>query len=153
MMRLALCILLCSIGSGSHTLTAQQASTDQGKAAPQSHQAKPETVLATFRVKPDQLAAFLAMMPEYWKALRELGLVDTEPHLLLQGEEDGKPIVVQVFTWKSEDTPDNAPPTIRQYWDRMNAMVEKRNGKPGIEFPPMRLIEIEHHSGPSTGSN
>jgi hypothetical protein len=152
MKRLVLNIVLCSIASSS-LLTAQQTSTDHVKAAPQSHQAKPETVLATFRVKPEQLAAFLAMMPEYWKALRELGLVDTEPHVLLQGEEDGKPIVVQVFTWKSEDTPDNAPPKIRQYWDRMNAMVETRNGKPGIEFPPMRLVEIEHQSQRSAGNN
>ena len=36
----------------------------------------PETVLATFRVKADQLPAFLAMMPEYWKALRATNLVN-----------------------------------------------------------------------------
>jgi hypothetical protein len=48
-------------------------------------QSSPETVLATFRVKPDQLSAFLKLMPEYWEALRAQDLVLADPHLVLQG--------------------------------------------------------------------
>lgn len=84
------------------------------------------------------------MMPEYWKTLRNLNLVDAEPHLLMQGEENGKPVVIQVFTWKSDNIPDHAPPEIQKYWTKMNSMVESRNGHPGIDFPPMKLVDIEH---------
>ena len=153
MKRTMMVSLLYLVWSGSPYLTAlQQTSTDQKRvvAPQQSAPANPETVLATFRVKSEQLAAFLEMMPEYWKALRDLSLVDAEPHLLLQGEENGKPIVIQVFTWKSEDIPDHAPPEIRKYWDRMNTMVETRNGQPGIDFPPMKVVDIEHQSHASS---
>lgn len=125
-------VLLCLFGS------VVASSSVQPQAGP------PETVMATFRVKPDQLQAFLKMMPEYWKALRDRDLVDAEPHLLMQGEENGKPIVVQVFTWKSEDTPDHAPADVQRYWTLMTTMVEPRDGHPGIDFPPMTLVDLEH---------
>ena len=54
----------------------------------------PETVLATFRVKADQLDAFLRLMPKYRATLREKNLVTAGPYLLLKGEEDGKPLVI-----------------------------------------------------------
>ena len=101
----------------------------------------PETVMATFRVKPDQLSAFLKMMPEYWAALRAQNLVLAEPYLLLQGEENGKPTVVEIFSWKDHEVSDHVPAEIQKYWDRMNTMVESRDGHPGIEFPEMTLVK------------
>lgn len=100
----------------------------------------PETVLATFRVKADQLPAFLAMMPEYWKALRAKELVNADPYVLLVGEEEGKPVVYEIFSWKDHHAADNVPPEIQAYWDRMNAMVEKRGAHGGIEFPEVKLV-------------
>jgi hypothetical protein len=100
----------------------------------------PETVLATYRVKPDQLDAFLKMMPEYWAALLQRGLVVAQPYVLLRGEENGKPIFVQVFSWKDHEVSDHVPPAIQAYWDKMNAMVEARDGHPGIEFPEMTIV-------------
>jgi len=123
-------VLLCLFGS------VAASSSVQPQPAP------PETVMATFRVKPDQLQAFLKMMPEYWKLLRDREMVDAEPHLLMQGEENGKPIVVQVLTWKSGDIPDHASAEVQAYWTRMNAMVETRDGHPGIDFPPMTLVDL-----------
>ena len=43
--------------------------------AAQPAQPTPETILATFRVKPDQLPAFLKLMPQYWSKLRAQNLV------------------------------------------------------------------------------
>jgi quinol monooxygenase YgiN len=100
----------------------------------------PETVIATFRVKPDKMDAFLALMPSYWAALRERNMVFAEPYVLMRGTENGKPIVIEVFTWRSGDTPDNAPTEIQAYWDKFNAMVEARDGHQGIEFPVMTLL-------------
>jgi quinol monooxygenase YgiN len=100
----------------------------------------PETVLATFRVKPNQLDAFLKLMPEYWAALRTRNLVLNAPHVVLRGEENGRPIVIEVFRWRDHDAPEHVPPAIQQYWDKINAMVENRNGHSGIEFPEMTMV-------------
>jgi hypothetical protein len=109
--------------------------------AAQPAQPTPETVLATFRVKPDQLSTFLKMMPGYWAALRAQHLVLAEPHLLLQGEEHGRPTIVEVFSWKDHGAPEHVPARIQTYWDKINAMVESRDGHPGIEFPEMYLVK------------
>lgn len=102
----------------------------------------PETVMATYRLKPAQVDAFLKMMPEYWAALRARDMVIPSPHVLLRGEENGKPIVVEILSWKAHGIPDDVPPEIQAYWDRMNAMVEARDGHKGIEFPEMTLVPI-----------
>jgi hypothetical protein len=93
-----------------------------------------ETVLATFRVKADQLDAFLRLIPKYRAALREKNLVTAEPYLLLQGEEDRKPIVIEVFSWINHDVPEHVPPEIQTYWTRMNSMVEGRGNHSGSSF-------------------
>lgn len=103
----------------------------------------PETVMATYRVKPAQIDAFLRMMPDYWAALRERDMVIPSPHVLLRGEENGKPIVVEVLSWKAHGIPDDVPPEIQAYWDRMNAMVEARDGHKGIEFPEMTIVPMK----------
>jgi len=108
--------------------------------APTPPPSAPETVIATFRVKPDQMDAFLALMPDYWAALQKRNMVFVEPYVLMRGTENGKPIVVEVFTWRSGDAPDNAPPEIQAYWDKFNTMVEARDGHKGIEFPVMTLL-------------
>jgi len=100
----------------------------------------PETVLATFHVQSSQLPAFLSMMAEYQDLLRAKSLVTATPIILLQGDEDGKPFVVELFTWKSRDIPDHAPPEVLAYWNKMNAMVEKRGGHDGIEFSEMTPV-------------
>ena len=107
----------------------------------QSTHPKPETVLATFRVKPDQLSAFLKLMPQYWSELRAQNLVFAEPHLILQGDEHGRPTIVEVFSWKDHDAPEHVPVQIQQYWDKINSMVEPRDGHPGVEFPEMTLVK------------
>jgi hypothetical protein len=113
-------------------------STNSGAQSPST---QPETVLATFRVKPEQMSAFLKLMPRYWAALRAQNLVLDGPHVVMQGEERGKPIVVELFSWKNHDAPEHVPPSIQQYWDQINQMVESRDGHAGIEFPEMRIVK------------
>jgi quinol monooxygenase YgiN len=115
--------------------------TSSSPSVAQTAQSTPETVLATFRVKPDQLSAFLKLMPEYWAALRAQDLVLADPHLVLQGEEHGRPTVVEVFSWKDHDAPEHVPAQIQKYWDKINEMVETRDGHPGVEFPEMSIVK------------
>lgn len=114
-----------------------------GALGPDAAADSPETVMATYRVKPEEIDAFLKMMPEYWAALRERDMVIPVPHVLLRGEENGKPIVVEILSWKAHGIPDDVPPAIQAYWDKMNAMVEARDGHKGIEFPEMTIVPVK----------
>jgi len=103
----------------------------------------PETVHVTYHVQEGKLGAFLdALRPQY-PACRKLGLVLAQPHFILSGSEDGKPVVVEILTWRDGAAPDSVPeehPEILAIWNRLNGLVEKRNGKPGIEIEPMTVV-------------
>ena len=104
-----------------------------------------ETVHVTYHVKPGKLGEFLTALKEHHPACLKLGLVLAEPHLILSGKEDeGKPVVVEILTWKDSDAPDSVPdhhPEIKAIWDRLNALVEKRGGKRGIEIDQMDIVD------------
>src|ERR1700758_5274396 len=96
----------------------------------------PETVHVTYHVQPGKLDEFLSALKQHHPACRKLGLVLAEPHLILSGKEDGgKPVVIEILTWKDSDAPDSVPkhhPDIKKIWDQLNALVEKRGERPGI---------------------
>ena len=104
----------------------------------------PETVHVTYHVQPGKLDEFLSVLKQHHPACRKLGLVLAEPHLILSGKEDGgKPVVIEILTWKDSDAPDSVPghhPDIKKIWDRLNALVEKRGEKPGIEIDEMDIV-------------
>ena len=100
----------------------------------------PETILASFHVKPGQLNNFLALMPKYWAELRAQNLVLAEPHLMMQGDENGKPVVYQLFSWRDHDVSDHVPASVQAYWDKMNGMLEARGGHDPVEFPEVKVL-------------
>jgi hypothetical protein len=77
-------------------------------------------------------------------ACRKDGLILAEPHLILSGKESGgKPVVIEILTWKDSDAPDSVKehhPEVQKIWDGLNALVEKRDGKPGIEIDEMDIV-------------
>ena len=97
--------------------------------------APPETIVSLMRPKPGKEAALIEALRNHRKTLERLDAV-IGPYWLYRGsgEEDGKPILVEIFTWKSGDIPDNAPPEILKGWALLESLVEKRNGRRGIEF-------------------
>src|SRR6266404_6255805 len=104
----------------------------------------PETVHVTYHVRPGKLDEFLGVLKQHHPACRKLGLVLAEPHLILSGKEAGdKPVVVEILTWIDSDAPDSVPkhhPEVKKIWDQLNALVEKRGEKPGIEIDEMDII-------------
>jgi hypothetical protein len=104
----------------------------------------PETVHVTYHVQAGKLEKFLSVLKQHHPACRKLGLVLAEPHLILSGKEDGeKPVVVEILAWKDSDAPDSVPghhPDIKKIWDQLNALVEKRGGKPGIDIDEMEIV-------------
>ena len=104
----------------------------------------PETVHVTYHVQPGKLEEFLSVLKQHHPACRKLGLVLAEPHVILSGKEDGgKPVVIEILTWKDSDAPDSVPkhhPEIKKIWDQLNALVEKRGEKPGIDIEEMDIV-------------
>ena len=104
----------------------------------------PETVHVTYHVQAGKQDEFLKVLGEHFPACRKDGLVLEQPHLILAGkEEGGKPVVVEILSWRDEDAPDSVKekhPEIAAIWARLNALVEKRGGKPGIEIDAVDLV-------------
>jgi hypothetical protein len=106
--------------------------------------AAPETVHVTYHVQPGKLGEFLDVLGRHYPAGRKAGIVLAEPHLILSGKEDGgKPVAIEILTWRDETDPEDVAtkyPEIRKIWDGLNALVEKRAGKPGIEIDAMEIV-------------
>jgi len=104
----------------------------------------PETVHVTYHVQPGKLEELLGVLKQHYPACRKLGLVLAEPHLILSGKEDGgKPVVIEILTWRDSDAPDSVPghhPDVKKIWDQLNALVEKRGDKPGIDIDEMDIV-------------
>jgi hypothetical protein len=105
---------------------------------------QPETVHVTYHVQAGKLEEFLGVLKEHHPTCLKLGLVLPEPHIILSSkEEDGKPLVIEILTWKDSDAPDSVPerhPEVKKIWDRLNALVEKRGGKRAIEIEQMDIV-------------
>lgn len=112
--------------------------------------AAPETVHVAYHVQPGKLDEFLGVLAQHYPAGRRAGIVLAEPHVVLSGKEDGgKPVVIEILTWRDANDPDDVAtkhPEILALWTRLNALVEKRSGKPGIEIDAMEIVP-----GPSAG--
>jgi len=104
----------------------------------------PETVHVTYHVQPGKIEEFLSVLKQHHPACRKRGLVLAEPHLILSGKEDeGKPVVIEILRWKDSDAPDSVPKhhrEIKKIWDGLNALVEKRGEKPGIDIVEMDIV-------------
>ena len=104
----------------------------------------PETVHVTYHVQPGKLDEFLRVLKQHHPACLKLRLVHAEPHMILSGKEEGdKPVAIEILTWVDGDAPDSVPkhhPEVKKIWDQLNALVEKRGGKPGIEIDEMDII-------------
>ena len=87
----------------------------------------PETVIVTVRPKPGAEAELEQVMVRHWTTAQRLGLVLAEPHVRIQAKDgEGKPYLVEIFTWRDADIPDNAPAEIQAIWADMNRLVEAR---------------------------
>jgi hypothetical protein len=104
----------------------------------------PETVHVTYHVQSGKLDEFLAVLRQHYPAGRKLGIVLAEPHIILAGKEDGgHAVVIEILTWRDADAPDSVTkkyPSVRAIWDRLNALVEKRDGKPAIDIDEMEIV-------------
>jgi hypothetical protein len=100
----------------------------------------PETVMVTYQVKGDEEAALTRVIAEHWRIAREMKLVLSAQHVVLEGGDQGRRYIVEILTWRDGSIPDNAPDPITRLWQQMGRLVEPRDGHPGIDFSRVRIL-------------
>jgi len=108
----------------------------------------PNTVIAIYRVRRERRQDFLALLARHPPRLRELGLVTDEPPVVYVGEEEeGGPVVFEIFTWKDAEASGKAHhmPEVGEIWGPLGEMTEARAGRPQFEFPHV----ARHRLGPA----
>jgi hypothetical protein len=93
-----------------------------------------ETVICTYRVRADAENQFRELLAEHWSTLRDLGFVTAERSVVLRDVDE--PTYVEIFTWvdggfaRAHEHPD-----VLTLWERMDPLLEERDGRPKWEFP------------------
>lgn len=98
-----------------------------------------ETVICTFRIRPNALEEFNTLLSRHWPQLHELGLVtDTsEQNFISESSETGHPTIVSIFEWVDSAASDRAHEhaDVAEIWEAMEPLCESRHGRPSMEFP------------------
>ncbi len=114
-----------------------------GCAAPRhsSTRHQPETVLVTYRVKNGKEKELGDLLARAWAMYRKDHLVFAEPHVLVQDSEgEGKPRLIEIFTWIDRATPEHAPENVLALWKQEESLCEKRGNHYGIEPDEVQLL-------------
>jgi hypothetical protein len=101
-------------------------------------------VICTYLVKPGGVDEFVALLDDHWPTLRRAGLVTDFPPLQFRSDdEDGKPVVVEIFEWQAAESSSAAHtnPAVAAVWKRMEALVEDRGDRPKWSFPHYTRLE------------
>lgn len=101
---------------------------------------QPETVLVTFHVQPGHEEDMKKVLVDAWKAYTRLDMVLQQPHVIVQGSENGRPYFAEILTWKDRNIPDHMPAEVQTIWKHMDAICEKRGDKPPIDGGEVQLI-------------
>lgn len=105
----------------------------------------PCTVLCLYRVSSGREAEFTRLLERHWPALRALDLVTDDPPQHYRGAEpDGGPLFVEIFRWKDEEASRLAHehPEVMAVWEPMDALTERRGGRPNMEFPHVQPLAL-----------
>lgn len=96
--------------------------------------------MVTYRVRSGRDAEFQKLLAHGWDVYRSEQMVFAQPHTIVRHtEDDGKASFVEIFTWVK--APDHAPDSVKAIWNQEQALCEQRNGKNGIEFSEVQLVD------------
>jgi hypothetical protein len=102
------------------------------------------TVICTYRVRQGGEQDFIGLLKQHRQALKACELICEDPYLVYQGDDSGSPFFVEIFAWKDTEAPNTAHhhPAIMAVWEPMGKLCEERNGKPSMEFPHVKQLEL-----------
>ena len=98
--------------------------------------------MITLQAKVSSADALAQVIARHYDTARRLNLLAAEPpHLTLQAKDSGdRTYFVEILTWRDASVPDSAPPEIQTIWKEMNALVEARGGRPGLDIVQMTPV-------------
>jgi hypothetical protein len=101
-----------------------------------------ETVIGTFRVRPDAEAEFTALLGRHWRTLHDLGFVTDEPSVIYRSLDSGL-TYVEIFTWAEGGySRAREHPAVLAIWGPMDALLENRAEQPKWEFPHYERVSL-----------
>jgi hypothetical protein len=101
-----------------------------------------ESVICTYRVRPDAETAFTELLDRHWRTLRELGFVTDEPSLIFRSSEE-PPTYVEIFAWVQGGFElAHEHPAVLAIWEPMEPLLEDRDGLPKWDFPHYRRAHL-----------
>lgn len=101
-----------------------------------------QTVICTYRVRPEAESEFVKLLARHWHTLRDLGFVTADQALVFK-EIDARPTYVEIFTWvaggfeRAHEHPD-----VLAIWEPMDPLLEDRDGRPKWEFPHYQRVPL-----------
>jgi hypothetical protein len=101
-----------------------------------------ETVICTYRVRPEAEDRFLELLRQHWQTLRSLEFVTEEESQVFR-EVAERPTYIEVFTWveggfgRAHEHPD-----VLAIWEPMEPLLEERDGLPRWEFPHFERVSL-----------
>lgn len=101
-----------------------------------------ETVICTYRVRPEAEDRFVDLLRSHWQTLHGLGFVTDEESVVFRGT-DGALTYVEIFTWV-EGGFDRAHehPDVIAIWEPMELLLEERDGLPRWDFPHYMRVAL-----------
>lgn len=101
-----------------------------------------ETVICTYRVRPDAEPEFTELLRRHWSTLHDLGFV-TEDESQIYRSADEPPTYVEVFSWVEGGFEQaHAHPGVLAIWEPMEPLLEDRAGLPKWDFPHFNRISL-----------
>ncbi len=101
-----------------------------------------ETVICTYRVRPDVEERFVQLLTEHWRTLHGLGFV-TDDRSLVYRSLDEPPTYIEIFTWvEGGFRQAHEHPDVLVIWETMDPLLEERAGLPKWDFPHFSPVEI-----------
>jgi hypothetical protein len=94
-----------------------------------------ETVICTYRVRPDAEEHFVQLLDRHWRTLHRLGFVTDEAAMAFRSH-DEPGTYVEIFTWVEGGFElAHEHPDVLAIWEAMDPLMEEREGRPKWDFP------------------
>jgi hypothetical protein len=101
-----------------------------------------ETVICTYRVRPDAEEHFVELLSRHWRTLHDLGFVTDDRSLVFRSLEGGL-TYVEIFQWvEGGFAQAHEHPDVLAIWEPMEPLLEDRDGLPRWEFPHVERVQL-----------
>lgn len=102
-----------------------------------------ETVICTYRVRASAEDDFSGLLRGHWTMLHDLGFVTDDRSQLLRSA-DEPPTYVEIFTWVEGGFQlASEHPDVLAIWERMDPLLEERDGHRKWEFPHFLPVALD----------